>query len=132
MGVNETFKKLLEIEIKLTDLQLLDDGWDDLSALKPNAEVVKLVGEFLHKNIDELEIPNIVPDVNGGIQLEWHTDNLTLEIIFTSQNSIGYFFIERAENTVIEVEEIKTHSEIDQLSKLIAKLNSVINSIYPL
>ena len=131
IGGNRTPKKqkLWDIRNKLFKLQLLENGWDDFSALRPNVEVVQLVDEFLSNNIDELEIPNIVPDVDGGIQLEWHTDNLTLEIIFTPRNSIGYFFIERAEKNVIEVEEIETQFEIGQLSKLIAKLNSEINSI---
>src|SRR5437870_11865156 len=79
-----TFLKSVEA---VADLLSLPPGWNSYSA-KPidhqNArQAIRLLAEFLKPNTPP---PSVVPTVRGGIQLDWHTRGVNVEIYVESQN----------------------------------------------
>jgi hypothetical protein len=59
----------------------LPQGWDSYRALKPNREAAMFALEMLEKLMHvDTPVPSIVPSHGGGIQLEWHINDIDLEI----------------------------------------------------
>lgn len=76
----------------VVDLLRLPAGWNSYSA-KPigsqNAiRAIRLLAEFLGP---ETPPPVAVPTVRGGIQLEWHTRGVNIEVYVDSPESVGFF-----------------------------------------
>jgi hypothetical protein len=66
---------------QLVTLMGLQAGWDSYGALKPNRESAMFALEVLEKLMHvDTPIPSIVPSHSGGIQLEWHVNQVDLEI----------------------------------------------------
>ncbi len=84
-----SFLKGLE---SVVDLLRLPAGWNSYSA-KPIAtetatHAIRLLAEFLNSQTPP---PAVVPTVRGGIQLEWHTKGVNLEIYIDSANRVTFF-----------------------------------------
>ena len=76
----------------VADLLNLPTGWDSYSA-KPIAprnaiRAIQLLGEFLGP---ETPPPIAVPTVRGGVQLEWHTGGVNIEVYIESPEHVGFF-----------------------------------------
>lgn len=76
----------------VVDLLSLPAGWNSYSA-KPiqrqNAiRAIRLLAEFLGS---ETPSPAAVPTVRGGIQLEWHTKGVNIEIYIHSPENVSFF-----------------------------------------
>jgi hypothetical protein len=74
---------------ELNSLVCLPMGWDGYRA-KPvsldNAEyALSIFDRLCHK---ESPIPQIVPGIDGDLQLEWHIGNTSIEIHIVSPNNI--------------------------------------------
>lgn len=87
--MSPTFLKSVEA---IADLLSLPPGWNSYSA-KPidhqNAgRAIRLLAEFLKSNTPP---PSVVPTVRGGIQLEWHTRGVNVEIYIESQSDVTFF-----------------------------------------
>ena len=85
----ESFLKSIQ---GVADLLSLPSGWSSYSA-KPIApqnatRAIRLLAEFLRP---EIPPPLIVPTVRGGIQLEWHTKGINIEIYIDTPESIRFF-----------------------------------------
>jgi len=89
---NQTPRCFLKSVEEIVNLLALSPGWNSYSA-KPIGQqsvvaAIKLLAEFL-----ELESPSpvVVPTVQGGIQLEWHTKGINLEVYVDSPGKISFF-----------------------------------------
>jgi hypothetical protein len=78
----KTFIELLE----------LPAGWNSYSAEQIRKENVNaaigLLGRIMRAGTPA---PIVVPTVRGGVQLEWHTNGINLEIAIDSPNDISFF-----------------------------------------
>jgi hypothetical protein len=97
------------------DLLDLPPRWNSYSA-KPIAvpiviRVIQLLADLLNS---EVPSPLIVPRVRGGIQLEWHTAGVDIEVYVDSPETITFFAGRHGEEEVVEQalagheEELKT------------------------
>ena len=84
-----TFRKSVRA---VADLLSLPPGWNSYSA-KPIAaqnaiRAIRLLGEFLEPHTPP---PTVVPTVRGGIQLEWHSSGVNVEVYIQSPNDVSFF-----------------------------------------
>jgi len=87
--MSPTFRKSVEA---VADLLSLPPGWNSYSA-KPidhgsAKRAIRLLAEFLEPNTPP---PSVVPTVKGGIQLEWHTKGVDVEIYIESPDEVSFF-----------------------------------------
>lgn len=78
---------------RLNHLLALEHDWDRDGAM-PVSQVaaewaVRLIGEAAQRGAPE---PDVVPDVDGGLQVEWHVRGIDLEIATRSQNRFEVLF----------------------------------------
>ena len=104
---------------KLKSLSGLEEGWDGYKARAVNKSCVKHVEKLLivlySKGIPQ---PSIVPTCNETIQIEWHTNDIDLEIeILNDSTALLYF-----EDPGNRLEEGKTIKNWDDLNPFTNKL----------
>ena len=76
----------------VVDLLSLPEGWNSYSARPIGTQnairAIQLLGELLGS---ETPPPVVVPTVRGGIQLEWHTRGVNIEIYVESPENVSFF-----------------------------------------
>ena len=105
---------------KLIELLELPSGWNSYGARqirKENVNVaVGLLGRIMRPGTPP---PIVVPTVRGGVQLEWHTRGLNVEIDISSPEEVSFFAedIRAAEDPIEEeLDEYSLSRWIDRLS----------------
>lgn len=84
---------------KLRELTRLEPNWDSYDAVAPNPA---LLGQVL-LTLDAagkagVVSPNLVPTIEGGVQLEWYLSPRELEIEFRADGGIEYLATDTAED----------------------------------
>lgn len=70
-----------EVIDKLNDLTSLERGWDGYSARAVRFDTANFALRMLeHICPVDSPAPQIIPGVNGDLQIEWHTDNGDIEL----------------------------------------------------
>ncbi|MBM3735917.1 MAG: hypothetical protein FJW39_09045 [Acidobacteria bacterium] len=87
--VRPSFEKSVDAVVALLRLP---PGWNSYSA-KPVSrecaeEAIRLLDELLEFNTP---LPSVVPTVRGGIQLEWHTGGVNIEVYVNSSQDVSFF-----------------------------------------
>ena len=74
----------------ITDLLELPRNWDSYGAPRIAPQNIREALWFT-KNImrPDAQAPQVVPTVRGGVQLEWHTDGVNVEIEFQEDEPDG-------------------------------------------
>ena len=89
---------------KLAGLLDLPRNWDSYNAPPIESQAIGRVLHILEEAIDlDMPRPAVVPTVKGGVQLEWHTNGLDLEIEI-EPDSGGSIFYEHEKGDIIERE----------------------------
>lgn len=73
----------LDIEVRLEELSLLEDGWLNGKGKALSKEKIKIVSEYFYKFYnDNLPLPYLYPTAEAGLQAEWNINNwdISLEI----------------------------------------------------
>jgi len=68
-----------------------------------------------------LPLPALVPTTARGVQLEWHTRGIDLEITVESLSSVGVYFEDHRTGETYEEEQLEPASFV-KLDQLIGKL----------
>jgi len=77
---------------KLCKLAELPKGWDSYGSDPISPSCIQKAIEVLPKLVNEnTPMPSIVPCSNGGVQIEWHTRGMDVEIEFTPKGRIEAF-----------------------------------------
>ncbi|MDD5091340.1 MAG: hypothetical protein PHQ23_10555 [Candidatus Wallbacteria bacterium] len=77
------------IRNKLLSLSFLSDNWDGYGAKPISSQAVSRAAMLVDEAFDEATpVPSVVPVPNGSVQLEWHENNVDLEIEFLSSNKL--------------------------------------------
>ena len=78
---------------RLSELANLKSGWDDASAPPIVPSLIETAWNFLTSElVSSLEVkPDIVPTLDGGLLIEWHTTKVDL-IIESSPKEPGSFY----------------------------------------
>jgi len=76
----------------VADLLSLKPGWNSYSAKAIDhycaTQAIRLLDQFLEPSTPP---PSVVPTVRGGIQLEWHTGGVDIEIYIEPPNELSFF-----------------------------------------
>jgi hypothetical protein len=83
----------------------LEPGWNSYNAaeIKPSAVIaaLRLLWEAMPRGGP---VPSIVPSSRGGVQLEWHTRGIELEVSFEPEGSYYVYFEDLRTQSVRETE----------------------------
>jgi len=78
---------------RIENLLKLQDGWDGVGSKRPQLNCVIEALEFLFGSLSHDTLPpQVVPTSEGGIQLEWHTKGIDLEITFSPGLRASFLF----------------------------------------
>lgn len=113
---------LPQTEIALQALLKLPANWDSYGARPIRAEIVGEVADLLRKIVQPgTPQPAVVPTVQGGVQLEWHTCGIDLEIEIGQP---GQFHVSYEEpNEDVELEAELTLADLPRLTQLTERLS---------
>jgi hypothetical protein len=112
---------LKETEETLRGLATLPEGWDSYGAKSIEPHVVDAAIELLHRIVQHnTPKPVVVPTNRGGIQIEWHTHGLDIEIEMTPHGGIRLFYDNPQENAE---EEFELGLDLTPLTDLISKVS---------
>jgi len=76
----------------LIELLELPPGWNSYNASPIRKENVNFAVELLARVMRAgTPAPDVVPKVRGGVQLEWHTQGVNLEIAIDSPDEVTFF-----------------------------------------
>ncbi len=85
---------------KLAELLRLPSNWDTYGATMILPEAVVRAIQFIDQMIDNnTPLPSIVPTTNGGIQLEWHTRGIDIEVDLSSASAWEVFWEDHLEGS---------------------------------
>lgn len=89
--------------IALVDLLSLPPGWSSHSAKKIELRNVMAAIELLGIIMDsDVPPPTVVPRVKGNLQLEWHTEQVDVEIYIDAPSAVRFFAEDVAKQQVTE------------------------------
>lgn len=84
---------------KLCDLLWLNTNWDSYGAAPVDRFTVELALDILFAIMQRTSpLPSVVPTSCGGVQLEWHTGGIDLEIEIEPAGSIDVLFCDQQIN----------------------------------
>jgi len=110
-----------ETEETLRGFTTLPEGWDSYRAMGIEAHVVDAAIELLHRIVQNNTLkPAVVPTNRGGIQIEWHTQGVDLEIEITLHGGIRLLCVNPEEDAE---EEFELGLDLTPLADLIAKVS---------
>jgi len=77
---------------RMIELLELPPGWNSYNARPITKENVNFAFNLLGRIMrHDTPAPNVVPMVRGGVQLEWHTRGINLEISIYSPGEVSFF-----------------------------------------
>jgi len=81
----------------------LEENWDSYGAARISVGIAIAALDFAFTEFDgSMTPPVVVPTSSGGLQFEWHTAGIDLEIEFTSPTRVMGFFEDREPGEVWE------------------------------
>jgi hypothetical protein len=105
---------------RMIELLELPPGWNSYNARPIRKENVNLAINLLGRTMRaDTPVPTVVPMVRGGVQLEWHTGGINLEISIYSPNEASFF----AENVHNRSESIEGDLNLALLRPWIGRLS---------
>lgn len=109
-SVRSTTPQYVKTVNKLIELLELPGGWNSYNAKPISKEnvtfAVALLARLMHTGTPA---PHVVPKVRGGVQLEWHTRGINVEIDINSPEQVSFFAEDlRNEREIVE-EELDEH-----------------------
>ena len=114
-------KWLKETEETLRGLATLPEGWDSYGAKSIEPHVVDTAIELLHRIVQHNALkPAVVPTNRGGIQIEWHTQGVDLEIEIAPHGGICLLYDNPEEDAE---EEFELGLDLPPLADLTAKVS---------
>ncbi|MDQ2832315.1 MAG: hypothetical protein M3Y50_00950 [Acidobacteriota bacterium] len=83
-----------EVNKRLEYLRRLRANWDGEGAPAIDFECcINSLRFLLERAANETPAPQIVPTYDGGLQLEWHTSGIDLEITFSPHEPAVFFYV---------------------------------------
>jgi hypothetical protein len=112
---------LKETEETLQGFATLPQGWDSYGAKLIERHAIDSAIELLRRIVQpDTPKPAVVPTNRGGVQIEWHTRGVDLEIEITPRGEIRLLYENPKENAD---EELELGYDLKPLADLIAKVS---------
>ena len=84
---------VVEFTKKIDQILRLGDGWDGEGSKSPSLNSVMEALEFLFSSLSHDTLaPQVIPTSEGGLQLEWHTKGIDLEITFSPDRRASFLY----------------------------------------
>lgn len=111
----------------MSEIMNLPTNWDSYGALpvRPTAILAALSLLFEIMQADT-PAPTVVPTVQGGVQLEWHTHGIDLEIEILSLGRLSAYYEDHEQNAEWEGE---ITSDLTRLSEVLFELSRRASNI---
>lgn len=78
-----------EVGTRLNDLCALERGWDGYTGEPVNFETANFAVSILNSvMIDDFPTPQIIPGTGGDLQIEWHLDDVDIELHVKKPNDV--------------------------------------------
>jgi len=130
---NSSTSMLITAMRKLDELKNLPEDWDSYGAdpISPNAIakaksiIISVVKSFSNAIGDVVQLTDVIPIADGGVQLEWVGPHAELEIEISPNGTIGFLYISGSGDRR-KYEE----SEDNSLNDVYAKIARLIHSQY--
>lgn len=75
------------------EIQSLPENWDSYGARIVKEELIQRALHVLGLVMEhDSPVPSVVPRIDGGVQLEWHRRKQDLEIVFSADKQLQYFY----------------------------------------
>lgn len=105
---------------KMIELLELPQGWNSYNARPITKENVNFALDVLaHTMRADTPVPNVIPMVRGGVQLEWHTRGIDLEISIYSPTELKFV----AEEVGSGADPVEGEFDLASLRRWIGKLS---------
>ena len=105
----------------LIELLDLPENWDSYGARSINREIALSALQLLSETMpDDTPTPAVVPTNRGGVQLEWHTRGIDLEIEI---QSIGRIYVSYEDHRSGDEWEAELTSDLTRLSDALSELS---------
>lgn len=102
----------------LLSLLSLQPGWNSYSAKQIERRNVEAAIKFLGAALDfDTPPPIVVPRVKGNIQLEWHTEQVDIEVYIDSPSSVRFFAEDATDGEVAEAPLVGHEEELENWLK---------------
>ncbi len=86
LDMQQAMERLRPVIGKLDQLARLPAGWNSYSARRIEASSIVNALTLLLRHLPlEARLPEVIPTVRGGLQLEWHTSRVDIEVYIPSQ-----------------------------------------------
>ena len=102
------------------ELLRLEPDWDTYGGSPINPRIVGTAIGLLVEFTEDIPTPSVVPTSRGGLQLEWHTCGIDLEVEFLSATRIHGLFDDAIDKTSWEKD---LSSDLSPLVEAISKLS---------
>lgn len=107
---------------RILELNSLPENWDGYSAIPINSSVMMFAISVINNAMRlTTPVPQIVPMVDGGLQLEWHERGWDLELAINQPYQSEFYFRDRgtgAEEVVDLTSDYSAlHRKLDELGK---------------
>ena len=121
-STRSTTPEYVETVNKLIELLELPGGWNSYNARPISKEnVTFVVGLLAQLMRATTPAPQVVPRVRGGVQLEWHTRGVDIEIAVDSPEEVSFF----AEDHRSAQEPVEEEFDVGILSHWIDRLSGM-------
>jgi hypothetical protein len=105
----------------LEDLLKLASNWNSYGAQPIKPEVVRAASDLLREIVQQqTPQPTVVPTVRGGVQLEWHTSAVDLEVEIIPPLQVHVFYRGSLERSEWELE---SEPDFARLIEIVARLS---------
>jgi hypothetical protein len=107
---------------RLEAIAQLEDGWDGRRAPRISRSNIEIALQLLRGVMRKgTPMPEFVPTVRGGLQIEWHVPDIDLELEILSPARYMLSFEDRAEGRELEQE---LNADLSALVRAVARLTS--------
>jgi hypothetical protein len=91
--IARTHSILNAAELRLSYLLSLPEGWDSYGAQPVQRDLAERALDVIRLLLEaRVPEPSIVPTPMGGIQLEWHVNDMDFEVTVESQFALEFYF----------------------------------------
>lgn len=85
---------LVSVKSKLEQLTALPTGWDAMGSPPVRNDIAEFALNHLLPKIlkDQTPAPSLVPISGGGLQIEWHQNNVDIELFVSGRFDTEFYF----------------------------------------
>ena len=118
---------LVPVAQAMSEIMNLPVNWDSYGALSVRPTAIHAALELLFEIMQaDTPAPTVVPTVQGGVQLEWHTHGIDLEIEILSPGRLFVYYEDHEQQTEWEGE---ITADLTRLSEVLFELSRRVQNI---